>query len=243
MAHILVVQNWKSITLGAIAEPLAARGARLTTPIGAVGERLPESDEGFDALIVLGGPMAANDDETYPHLAAAVDLIRRFHARDKPVLGICLGAQLIARSFGTLVHPSSVTEMGFFPLRLTEAAATDPVLKGLEPVQWLFHWHHDTFDLPHGATLLMTGEALRNQAFRLDEGVYGFQCHFEVTAELTGRWLDETRDDLAEHHADFPRRVAVELPRHIAGSLRFCRRVAERWYRLVTARQRRPESR
>ncbi|MFQ5959297.1 MAG: type 1 glutamine amidotransferase, partial [Alphaproteobacteria bacterium] len=129
-------------------------------------------------------------------------------------------------------------EMGFAPLTLTPAAADDPLLAGLASPQWIMQWHNDTFDMPVQAALLMTNPVCRNQAFRLGRGTYGFQGHFEVTRDLLGLWLAESK--AAGYHAahpDFYARIEGEMATHITAALRFCRLVGERWASLVTRRR------
>lgn len=231
---ILVVQHANSGPAGALGDTLGKCGARLDVCDIEGGDRLPASAGNHAALVVLGGLMSALDDAEYPHLGAAADLIAGFHAQAKPVLGICLGAQLIARALGGRVHLGAASELGFVSLALTETAATDPLIGGLSSPQWLMQWHDDTFDLPPGARLLMTGDDCRNQAFRVGEATYAFQCHFEVTRALAGRWLAESR--AAGHHQTHPgfhARIDGEIDRHIDGALEFCRTVGMRWAGLV----------
>ncbi len=237
MVEILIVQHMNNGGPGALAGALADAGMGLDICDVEAGGLLPANAESHAALVVLGGVMNALADDAYPHLAETADLIAGFHAQAKPVLGICLGAQLIARAFGAAVHVGAVTELGFVPLALTEAAAADPLIGGLGSPQWIMQWHLDTFDLPPDARLLMTGDACRNQAFRLGQATYGFQCHFEVTRELLGAWLAESRDD-GHHRAqpEFHARIGGEIDRHIDATAAFCRVVGAGWAGLVAKR-------
>ena len=110
----------------------------------------------------------------------------------RPILGICLGAQLIARAMGAAVYSNRANEIGWYDLRFTDAAAGDPLFQGLS-VETVFHWHGETFDLPPGAELLASSDLCRNQAFRLGDRVYGLQFHLEVTPEMIADWC--TQDD------------------------------------------------
>ncbi|HWD00243.1 MAG TPA: type 1 glutamine amidotransferase [Candidatus Sulfopaludibacter sp.] len=139
----------------------------------------------YDALIFLGGPMSVNDDLAFLHEELAI--IRQAAARRQPVLGICLGAQLIAKAMGAAVRRNPVSEIGWFPIHFTQAAGEDLLLGGHDAPTEVFQWHGDTFDLPEGATHLAWSEACRNQAFRLN-GLYGFQFHPEVTPEMLADW-------------------------------------------------------
>lgn len=141
-------------------------------------------------LIVLGGQMSVNDTGLYPFLNAEKQIIRSMIDKGRPVLGICLGAQLIASSFGQMVYPE-VQEHGWFCVR-----GCGPGNRSLFPDSFpIFHWHNETFDLPEGAQLLAYGERVKNQAFRFGSAV-GVQFHPEVTASIISRWSQEMEDTL-----------------------------------------------
>jgi GMP synthase-like glutamine amidotransferase len=154
--------------------------------------------EGVHGLIVMGGPMSANDELAY--IRRELDLIREAVAAGMPVLGVCLGAQLIAKALGGRVYRNPVKEIGWFPIGWTEAAGRDPLLAGLGEPETVFHWHGETFDLPEGAQWLAASEACRNQAFRFGRNVYGFQFHLEVTPEMIADWIrqDANEGDVRE---------------------------------------------
>lgn len=197
------------------------------------GTPLPDDPGDYDALLVLGGPMHANNDKDFPSLARIAGLIRQFAALDRPVLGICLGSQLIARAFGASVYPHGMTEIGFRPLDLTGAAATDPLLAGLSPRIHVMQWHEDTFDLPEGAALLMTGPECRNQAFRLGRATYAFQCHFEVTGDIARTWVQTQAEWLGRNQPEIMTGFEDSLHRHLPGAARFAAAVTERFLTLV----------
>jgi len=149
-------------------------------------------------LIAMGGPMSVNDNLPWiPHEIAA---IREAVHRGIPVLGICLGAQLIARALGARVYPNPAKEIGWSPLHFTPAAATDPLFHGFSDPEMVFQWHGETFDLPPGAEHLAHSAACRHQAFRFGGNVYGIQFHLEVTPPIIEDWLrqDATCGDLRE---------------------------------------------
>src|ERR1700761_7407365 len=131
-------------------------------------------------MVILGGPISAYDDDAYPTIAPLVAMIEKRIAAGLPTLGICLGAQLIARVLGARVYPSGETEIGWTPLTLTEAGRQSP-LRHLDGAQTsMFHWHGDTFDLPDNATRLASTPACENQAFAWGNHVLGLQCHPEI---------------------------------------------------------------
>jgi GMP synthase (glutamine-hydrolysing) len=140
-----------------------------------------------DLLAVLGAPVGVYEEEKYPFLTDEITLIRRRLNSKRPTIGICLGAQLLARSFGSRVCPGSAKEIGWAPLALTRAGMRSP-LRCFEGVPVL-HWHGDTFDLPQGAELLASTAGCRNQAFAFGKAVLAFQFHPEAAARNFERWL------------------------------------------------------
>lgn len=174
------------------------------------GASVPEAIAIY-GLIFLGGPMSVNDDLHY--LRVEEGLIRRAVAEGLPVLGICLGAQLVARALGGAVRRNPVSEIGWFDLYFTEAAHNDLLFAGLDR-ETVFHWHGETFDLPGGAELLASSDLCRNQAFRIGDRVYGLQFHLEVTPEMIAEWClqDENCGDVRELAAPIdPHRNAERL--------------------------------
>jgi GMP synthase-like glutamine amidotransferase len=151
----------------------------------------------YAALIFLGGPMSVNDD--LPYLWHEIEIIRSAIADGRPVLGICLGAQLIAKALGARVYANPCKEIGWFDVEFSAAAANDPLFAGLSR-ETLFHWHAETFDLPPAATLLATSRLCNNQAFCLEPNVYGMQFHLEVTPGMVADWCrqDENCGDVGE---------------------------------------------
>lgn len=184
--------------------------------------------QGADALILMGGPMSAND--ALPYISEEIHLIREAVSLGKPVLGVCLGAQLIAKALGARVYANNVKEIGWYPVHWTDAAADDPLHQGLFGSDTVFHWHGETFDLPPGAELLAYSDACRNQAYRVGENIYGLQYHLEVTPEMIAEWLtqDANCGDLREIDTPIDPYANAERLRELAGQ------VFGRWCHLVT---------
>ena len=147
----------------------------------------------YSCLVVMGGPMAVYEIDEHQHLSIEVAMIRAFIKSKKPVLGICLGAQLVAYALGADVYPGSKVEIGWKRVEITKDGMDDPVVSNIsvnnDPYAEVFQWHGDTFDLPNNSVRLSSSEEYRNQAFRYKENVYGLQYHIEVTPEIIKGWF------------------------------------------------------
>ncbi len=172
----------------------------------ACGDPLPENFDAYRGVVVFGGPMSANDDHE-PFIRSELDWIPRAVESGAPFLGICLGAQLLARAGGAAVraHPEGLVEIGYYPVRATEAG------QDLFPNEMhIFQWHREGFELPEDAELLATGDAYQNQAFSLCDHAIGIQFHPEVTEQMNRRWLIGGAERLGLPNAQQPEA-------HIAG--------------------------
>jgi GMP synthase (glutamine-hydrolysing) len=175
----------------------------------------PVSLQDIAGLILMGGPMSVNDD--LPWLRAEIQCVREAILRGMPVLGVCLGAQLIAKSLGARVFRNPVKEIGWAPVYWTGEARKDRLFASFVSPETIFHWHGETFDLPAGAELLAYSDACRNQAFRSGSNVYGLQFHAEVTPEMIQEWCrqDESCGSAREMqgpidpHANAPRLAEI----------------------------------
>ncbi|MCW8208946.1 glutamine amidotransferase [Verminephrobacter aporrectodeae subsp. tuberculatae] len=179
-----------------------------------------------DLLIVLGGPIGACDEQVYPFLEPELAVVRQRLETGRPLLGICLGAQLIARARGAKVYPLGIKEIGFSPLALTPAGE-DSVLAGLGDTEVL-HWHGDQFDIPDGAVRLASTPAGANQAFSIGPNVLGLQFHLEADARTLERWLVGHASELGQAGID-PRALRADAARfgeRLAGA---ARRVISDW--------------
>jgi GMP synthase (glutamine-hydrolysing) len=142
-----------------------------------------------DGVISMGGPMSANDDS--PFIRRELELLRSAGSRDLPILGVCLGAQMIAKAFGARVFKNRIKEIGWAPIHWTRDAQRDPLFRGCAGSDIVFHWHSETFDLPRGATWLASSQACRYQAFRIGSNIYGLQFHLEVTPAMIQDWFSQ----------------------------------------------------
>ena len=186
---ILVFQHVPYEPLGTLDPLLKEAGFRIRyVNFGREPASRPSLD-GYEALIILGGPMNSHQIDSYPNLITEVEIIREAVERDISVLGICLGAQLLAKALGGSVGRNETREIGWYDVDLTADGAADPVLSGFESRQQVFQWHEDGIKLPPGVVHLAASAASSVQAFRHGEHVYGFQFHLEVNELLIERWL------------------------------------------------------
>lgn len=180
--------------IGSMANDFLARGYSLASTHWYRGDTAPAVSE-FDALVVMGGPMGIYDEAIYPWLADEKILIKDAIAAGKIVLGICLGAQLIADVLGGKVTRNLHKEIGWLPITIP-AAATHPVAEVFARHPDVFHWHGDTFALPPGALLLASSEGCVNQAYVFQNKVFGFQFHLETTPTSAHALIEHCADDI-----------------------------------------------
>jgi GMP synthase (glutamine-hydrolysing) len=183
VSKILLIVHQETSDPGLIGQILRTRGYELDTRCLAMGDRLPADSNEHEGTIIFGGPMSANDDHILPFLQAEMDWISVVLNSGKPFLGICLGAQLLARVLGATVapHPDGIAEIGYFPVQPTAAG------KAFDLPEQVYHWHREGFELPKGATLLAQGETFINQAFCYGSA-YGLQFHPEMTEAMIDKW-------------------------------------------------------
>ena len=151
------------------------------------GEPLPDWHD-FDAVLAMGGPMGAGDDEDHPWLRAEKRLVADAVRAGVPFLGVCLGVQLLAASLGARVYEAERAEVGLLGVELTPEGRGDPLFAGFDDSFLSLQWHGDTFELPPGAVRLATSPLASNQAFRVGDGAYGVQFHLEVTGPMAREW-------------------------------------------------------
>ncbi|MBI4302272.1 MAG: type 1 glutamine amidotransferase [Chloroflexi bacterium] len=152
----------------------------------------------YQALVILGGPMNVYEEDKYPYLVDEHQAIKEAIQSNTPVLGICLGAQLIAKALGAKVSPNPTKEIGFYPISLTEEGTRSELFRECPPQFAVFQWHGDTFDIPNGATKLASSSLCSNQAFSYDHHAYALQFHVEVTPAMVVHWTTEYQNELKE---------------------------------------------
>lgn len=189
MKKLLIVQHVPYEPLGTLTPLLKAAGFRLRFVNFSRRPTLRPRLGGYHGLVVLGGPMSVLDEDSLPHLKTEQAMIGAAVERGMPVLGICLGAQLLAKTLGGKVSVCPRKEIGWHSISLTRAGRSDPLLHHLGASAQVFQWHSDTFEPPASADALACSSLCEYQAFRYGDNVYGFQFHLEADAALIERWL------------------------------------------------------
>ena len=208
MSDVLFVQNTRIEGSGYLGDLVKDDGFDVQS-VHAKKENLPEKE--FSLIVILGAPESANDD--LPYLRDEQQLIRNSVEKNIPVLGICLGSQLIAKTFGAKVYSGPKKEIGFYnDLKVSDDSG---LFSGFQNPFTVFHWHGDTFDLPEGAINLASSEHYQNQAFRYKSAV-GLQFHLEVNEEMVNLWLDNTEEKLQKIPYIDPKKIRSDIDGNIS---------------------------
>lgn len=241
MRRLLVFQHVPHEILGTLDPLLRRAGFRIRyVNFGRQPDARPDLAR-YHGLIVLGGPMNCDQVHRHRHLVTEIDLIEQALVAGKPVLGICLGAQLLARALGAQVTRNAVPEIGWYDVEPTPAAAGDPLFTHLAPRQRIFQWHGDTFDIPRDAVHLARSPDCENQAFRWGDNAYGLQFHLEVDSAMIHRWLHTpvNQRELQQLAGTIdPGQIAVETPQAIGAATQLAERVFGDFIGLFSLRHR-----
>ena len=229
---ILVFQHVPYEPLGTLDPLLKNAGFRIRyVNFGRDASLRPALDR-YEALIILGGPMNSDQIDSYPNLITEVEIIREAVQREMSVLGICLGAQLLAKALGGKIQRNARREIGWYDVELTEAGQSDPVLSRFAARQRVFQWHEDGIELPDGVTHLARSDDSPVQAFRYREHAYGFQFHLEVDANLIERWLSvpDNQAVLADEAGSVdPDHIRAQIPHAIDALQTLSEATFSRW--------------
>jgi GMP synthase (glutamine-hydrolysing) len=232
MSKIWVLQHTEGETLGTIADALEAQALAWQYVRVFEGKPVPAEMGNASGLVVMGGPMGVYEQDRYPHLRDELRLIESALKNNKPVLGVCLGSQLLAAALGAAVSKGPRKEVGWYPVRMSEAAAADRLWSGAPREFMALHWHGDVFELPSGAVNLASSELTAHQAFRYGESAYGTLFHLEMTGEMVAGMAAEFGDELREAGGD-PESLAAQSAANCGKLEAIGEMVFNRWARLV----------
>jgi GMP synthase (glutamine-hydrolysing) len=237
MRKLLVLQHVAAEPLGHLDRLLRDSGCRIRYVNFGRDPRAEPDPRRYDGLVVLGGPMNVGDDEHYPHLRTEVGILRNAVQAGQPVLGVCLGAQLLAAAMGADVRPNPLPEIGWYRLRTRPDAHADRLFRHFEHrAHYVFQWHAYTFASPPGAVPLAWTRHCRNQAYRIGDHAWGLQFHLEADEALIGRWLGSPSGlaEVEQHWgAHRVAQIRAASRRHLPASRPLSDRVFGEFVRLV----------
>lgn len=232
MKSVLFLQHGEADKPGLFGEVLKDRGHTLQIVRADLGQPIPASLNGHAGLAIGGGAQGVYELDKYPYLAAEIDLIRQVADDDRPVLGLCLGGQLMATALGGVVHKADHHEVGFFPVHLDEIAEFDPLFCGLPKTLVTAHWHGDVFEMPPGGMHLASSDITPNQLFRYGHALYGLQFHLEMTPEILELMVSESRDELTRIGCD-PDAICSDARRWLPELRETAQEIFTRWSELL----------
>ncbi len=207
---VLICKNTETEGPGTIGDFLNEKNITYTVLELTKSAHIPDTAD-FDTLLMMGGPMSVNEDDIYPYITKEERLVRDFITQGKRVLGVCLGAQIMAKALGSRVYKGAQKEIGWYDIDITEEGlrdnriarlATHPQTGDIGRKFKVFHWHGETFDIPTGATRLASSALYPNQAFSYGENAYAFQFHIEVQKAMVFEWLKNEAVDLEKIKAE-----------------------------------------
>lgn len=232
MAKVWVLQHLAAEPLGIIGDALEAAGVDAKYIRVFAGEAIPGDMNGAAGLVVMGGSMAVYQQSEYPFLSEEIRLIEAALKAEKPVLGICLGSQLLASALGAEVRKADHKEIGWFPVTLTAAASAGRLFTGVDHSFTAYHWHGDVFDLPGGASALASSAQTQCQAFAYQERAYGFLFHLEATQKIVGDMVRGFEGELDEEQIDGAEIIA-QTREHLPRLQGIGASVFQRWARMI----------
>lgn len=232
MKQVIVLQHAGCEAPGLIAGAVESKGFEIKTVRGFDGEAVPVEMGAAAGLVIMGGPMGVRETDRFPFLRRELALIESALRNERPVLGVCLGSQLLASALGAGVKRGAQKEIGWHNVRLTEEAAIDPLMRDLKMEFKAWHWHGDVYDLPPGCVRLASSSLTSTQAIRYRSAAYGFLFHMEITRDILDGMIQTFADELKEEGMDGDE-LAREGETHLAPLAAMGKRVFARWAELL----------
>jgi len=230
--NFLVIQHLEIEPPALIAEVIRSAGHHIETVHIDSGEKLPADPTRIDGVVIMGGPQSANDSHLPYICDELIWLQQQIHNR-MPMLGICLGAQLMAKACGSVITASPVRELGWYPLYPTGATAADPLFREIPGSIQLFQWHGETFSLNQRMTLLATHPDVPAQIFRLGQAQYGLQCHIEIDRAIIAQWIEAGCSERQHLGEEGIHRLHRDTAQQLQPMQYYGRQVIRRWLQQV----------
>ncbi|HBG46319.1 MAG TPA: GMP synthase [Deltaproteobacteria bacterium] len=233
MPRALVIRHVRHEGLGTIKRPLE-KDFMVEYFDMFKGAVLPSRIDGYDALIVMGGPMGVYEEDKYPFIKDELRLIESALKERVPTLGICLGSQLLAKAAGADVYKGKAKEIGWYKVALEDEGIGDRLFIGFPEEFTVFQWHGDTFDVPPGAVRLASSEFFPNQVIKVGPAAYGVQFHLEVTEEMIRDWIGVNGEELSGLKGKIdPQEILKKVPENIEGLHRLASPFVARFLRMA----------
>lgn len=232
MGKIIAFQHICIETMGLIAECLIDAGHRFEYVRLFDGEPVPKAVDDIDGIVIMGGPMGVYDSDRYRFLRNELQLIEMAIKESKPILGVCLGSQLIASALGSQVRKGDRKEIGWQPVSLNDSASEDCLWQNIPDTFMAYHWHGDVFDLPKGSVGLAFSKSAPCQAFRYGKKVYGILFHMEVDNVIVSRMVNQFRGELIGEGLD-KKRIKQDTETYLPALKRIGREVFKGWASLI----------
>ena len=231
--RVLVLQHADPEHPGLISDAVRNVGGTLETIRGDLGQHIPSTLEGYSGLIIMGGPQSVYEEEEFPYLRAEKQLAREAIDNNIPLIGICLGSQIIADVLGSEVHPSGGVEIGWKDITRSAEIAVNPILSALPETFTPLHWHGDVYDLPNGATPIGSSDMTACQGFTYGETTYAPLFHLEMTEQQITDMATQFPDDI--HRGGLsPETLLSQTPAHAAAIKPTATEIFTRWAALLT---------